>query len=136
MAKYELLQAMKEHTTTEWLTAKEWGDVLGYSVSAATLTALVSEGLIVRAKWISTDPYCYKAVSQQELQEAQKREEQKRELIRKQHFVENYERDKEWDLRRIEEIKAKAEREIQDIQKIMEKEAQLYIQYKAELGIE
>lgn len=136
MAKYELLQAMKDHSTTAWLTAKEWGDALGYSVSAATLTSLVSEGRIVRTRWVSTEPYSYRALSQQELQEARKQEEKEREMRYKRSLVENYESNKEWDLRRIEEIKEKAEKEIQTIKNAMEKEAQLYIQYKAELGIE
>mgnify|MGYP003298778385 CR=1 FL=1 len=73
---------------------------------------------------MSTEPYSYRALSQEELKETRKKEEQERELCRKRYLVENYESNKEWDLRRIEEIKEKAEKDIQAIKNAMEKEAQ------------
>ena len=97
--KYKLYDDMKNYCEENkcWKarnTVKDWNEILGTDYKAATFTALVNTGLIIRTvenQWINKSPNVYYLAPTEEMIEAEKKRDRERKIENAKYYVEHYE---------------------------------------------
>jgi len=128
--KYELYKAIMDycdenHCWAAYNTVKGWNECLGTSYSAATFTALVSSGHLIRDKWYGEKSYSYRlAPTPEELQKRAEAEKQ-REIQHAHWVVEHYDES-------VAKIKARYEEMIRMAEEYLKEELEYEAKHLAE----